>query len=138
MKLFINKIIAFTLSLAVLFATTSFAVDMHFCCNKLVDVAINGKAKSCDEKVQKESTSYTCSLGQEDCCSNQSLVKSADNNLLKVQMEMSADTLICLKTFFYTYISLYEELELNVVPFTNYDPPWIEKDIQVLHETFLI
>ena len=45
MKQFTTKIASFSLALAVLFTTSSFAVDAHFCCNRLVDVSIFSKAQ---------------------------------------------------------------------------------------------
>ncbi len=139
MKRFLTKILSVTLAFVVVFATSSFTVDMHFCCNKLVDLAVLSKAKPCKDKEQDLSIpSKKCSLGQMDCCSNSTLVKKADDNAKKAQLDLSTDNIVFLKTFFYTYINLFEGLELKVVPFVNYDPPWIEKDILVLHETFLI
>tara|TARA_R110002167_G_scaffold164268_1_gene361202 strand:- start:776 stop:1198 length:423 start_codon:yes stop_codon:yes gene_type:complete len=140
MKRFFHKILAFTLTFAVLFSTTSFAADMHFCCDKLVDLAVFSKAKLCYEKVKKQDEKPTkeCSVGQMDCCSNQTFVKQGDDNLKKAQLELDANKIVFLQTFFYTYVNLFEGLELKTVPFITYDPPWIEKDILVLHETFLI
>uniref|UniRef100_UPI00404A80EC HYC_CC_PP family protein n=1 Tax=Gelidibacter sp. TaxID=2018083 RepID=UPI00404A80EC len=39
MKSFFTKILSFFLAVFILFSTSSFTVDMHFCCNKLVDMA---------------------------------------------------------------------------------------------------
>lgn len=139
MKRFLTKIVSITLAFAVFFATSSFSVDMHFCCNKLVDLAVLSKATPCkDQKLDIGTTSKKCSLGQKDCCSNESFIKEANNNLKNGQFEFSTDNIVFLQTFFYTYVNLFEGLELKVVPFVNYDPPWIEKDILVLHETFLL
>ena len=80
MKRFLRKIVSIGLTFAILFATTSFSADMHFCCNKLVDIAVFGKAKSCDDKVQKsESPSKECSVGAEDCCRNETFSKAGDD-----------------------------------------------------------
>ena len=139
MKRFLTKIASITLAFVVVFATSSFTVDMHFCCNKLVDMAVLSKAKPCKDKEQESDTSSKeCSLGQQDCCSNSSIVKNADDNAKKAQFEYTSDNIVFLQTFFYTYINLFEGLELKVVPFTVYDPPFLEKDILVLHETFLL
>ncbi|MDC6388916.1 hypothetical protein PP182_09510 [Maribacter sp. PR1] len=140
MKRFFHKILAFTLTLAVLFSTTAFTADMHFCCDKLVDLAVFSKVKSCNEKVkqQDEKPTKECSLGQKGCCSNQTFVKQGEDNLKSVSFELDANNVIFLKVFFYSYVNLFQGLELKTVPFINYDPPWIEKDILVLHETFLI
>ena len=53
MKSFFHKKVSIGLTFAVLFATSSFSADMHFCCNRLVDITVFGKAKLCGEKVQK-------------------------------------------------------------------------------------
>ncbi|GBF20589.1 hypothetical protein DHD05_10280 [Arenibacter sp. N53] len=139
MKQILTKILSVTLAFAVLFATSSFMVDMHFCCNKLVDVAVFGKAKPCKDKKQNLSKPFKkCSIGQMDCCSNKSIVKKAEDNLKKSQVELDTNKIVFLQAFFHSYVNLFEGLEFNVVSFINYNPPWIEKDILVLHETFLI
>lgn len=139
MNRILNKILSVTLAFAVLFATTSFAADMHFCCDKLVDMAVFSKAKSCAEKIQPtENSSRKCSIGAKDCCSNKTFVKQGEDNLKKSNFEQNTDDLVFLHTFFYTYVNLFENLDKNVVPFFDYDPPWIERNLLVLHETFLI
>ncbi|WP_339652619.1 hypothetical protein [uncultured Maribacter sp.] len=140
MKRFLHKIIATGLTFAVLFATTSFNVDMHYCCDKLVDVAVFGKATSCGQIIQKpEEPTKKCSIGYtDDCCSNESFIHQGDNNLKTVSFELNAENFVFLHTFFYTYINHFEGLESKVVHFLPYDPPFIEKDVLVLYETFLI
>lgn len=140
MKRLFHKIFAFTLAFAVLFSTTAFAADMHFCCDKLVDLAVFRKVKSCDEKVkqQDEKSTKECSLGQKDCCSNQTFVKQGEDNLKSDSFELDANKVVFLKAFFYTNVNLFQRLELKTVPLINYYPPWIERDILVLHETLLI
>lgn len=139
MKRFFHKILSIILICAVLLTTTSFVADMHFCCNKLVDIAVLGKAKPCNEKIQKkEKPSKKCNIGDKDCCSNSTFVNEGDDDLKKVAIEFNTETFVFLHTFFYSYINLYKSLEKKVTPFLNYIPPLISKDILVLHETFLI
>ncbi len=137
MKRFLTKIASISLAFVVVFATSSFTVDMHFCCNKLVDMAILSKAKPCKDK-ESDKPSKECSLGQKNCCSNVTLAKKADDSAKKAQFDISTDTFVFLQTFFYTYTNPFEGLELKVLPFTIYDPPFLEKDLLVLHETFLL
>ncbi len=102
-------------------------------------MAVLSKAKQCKDKEQnKETSSKKCSFGQKDCCSNFSFVKKADDNLEKSQFEFSSDNFVFIHTFYYSYINLFEGLEQKEVPFVDYHPPFIEKDILVLHETFLL
>lgn len=139
MKRLLTKIVSITLAFVVVFTTSSFTVDMHFCCNRLVDIAILSKAKSCKyEKQESDKSTKECSLGQKDCCSNSIYVKNADNNLEKSQFDFNKDKFAFVQTFFYDYINLFEGLEQKVVSFVDYHPPFIEKDILVLHMTFLL
>jgi hypothetical protein len=139
-KSFFSKIISFFLAALILLSTSSFTVDMHFCCNKLVDISLIGKAKVRAEKVQKkkEPTKQCTTLQEKDCCSNQSFVKTGDDTIKKTNTQLEAETIIFLNTFFYVYVNLFEGLEKNIVPFKQYRPPLLSKDIQILHETYLI
>ncbi|OSS39630.1 hypothetical protein C723_1532 [Christiangramia flava JLT2011] len=58
-------------------------------------------------------------------------LKLAVNNLIFEQQTFVA-------TFFYTYVNLFEGLDENIVPFKDYSPPFIERDVQILYETYLI
>jgi len=138
-KRFFHKILSIILTCAVLFTTTGFAADMHFCCGEIVDIAVMGKAKPCNEKIQKkEKPSKKCNIGDKDCCINMTFVNERNDNLKKVAFEFDTETFVFLHTFFYSYINLFKGLEKKITPFLNYDPPLISKDILVLHETFLI
>ena len=140
MKSFFTKIVSFFLAATIFFSTVSFAVDMHFCCNKLVDMTFFGKAESCSDIALKEdNNSRQCtSIQEKDCCSNKTIVKTADESIKKAQTHNEFENIVFLNTFFYTYLNLFEGLETNVIPFEQYRPPLLYRDILLLHETFLI
>ena len=140
MKSYFAKISAFFLAVFILFSTSSFTVNMHFCCNKLVDMAILSKAETCKDKVQKKDmSSKTCKTFQEKyCCSNRSYLKTGDDIIKKTNNELQAEDIVFLNPFFHSYINLFEGLNEHVVPFKHYKPPLLFKDIQTLHETYLI
>lgn len=140
MKSFFTKILSFFLSVSILFATSSFSVNSHFCCNKLVDIAIFGNAKVCKDKISKSNlpTKQCSSFQEKDCCSDHSFVKTGDDTIKKVNDEFQAETKVYLNSFFYTSKNLLESLAKNIVSFEQYRPPLLCKDIQVLQETFLI
>lgn len=134
-----NKILAIFLTLAVMFASSSFTVSMHFCCNELVDMAVLTKAKVCDNATKALTNSpKECSFGKKGCCDNKSIVKESSDDFQKTSFGMENQNLVFLHTFFYAYVNLFEGLEKNIVPFLNYDPPLLSKDFQVLHEVYLI
>jgi len=139
-KSFFTKILSFFLAVSILFSTSSFAVNTHFCCNQLVDMAFFSKAEVCKDKVQKKDLlSKQCNTLQEkECCNSQSYVKIGDDNLQKDNNELQTEALVFLNSFFYTYKNLFEGLEENVVPFKTYKPPLLYADVQILNETFLI
>ena len=113
---------------------------MHFCCNELVDIAFFSKAESCKDIAQKkDNTSKQCtSIQEKDCCDNKSFVKTGNDTIKKANTKLEAETVIFLNTFFYAYVNLFEGFEENIVPFKQYRPPLLSKDIQILHETYLI
>jgi len=140
MKSYFTKILSFVLAVSILFTTSSFTVDMHYCSNKLVDMSILGKAKVCMDKVQKkDSPIEQCSSIQEkDCCSNQTFLKKGDDTIIKVNNEFQIETITFINSFFYNYLNLFKGLEKNIVPLKHYRQPLLSKNIQILNETFLI
>lgn len=103
-------------------------------------MSIIGKAKVCQDKVQKKDTPHKqcTTLQEKECCSNQTIVKEGDDTIKKANIELEAESIIFFNTFFYAYINLFEGLEKNIVPSKQYRPPLLFKDIQILHETYLI
>ena len=140
MKTFFTKILSLFLAAFILLSTTSFTANMHFCCDKLVDMAFFSKAKTCNDKVQKEDNPIKkcTTLQEKDCCDNQTILKEASDTFKKTTTVLEVDTLVFLNTFIYSYINLFEGLEKNIVPFEAYRPPLLYEDINILHETYLI
>jgi len=137
-KRFITKIASIFLASVVLFSTASFSVNKHYCCNELVDTSILGSAKTCGMKDIKTSTKKCFIEDDDDCCTTKTFIKKGNDNLMTVSLELETESFFFLQSLLYTYINLFEGLQENIVPFKNYTPPLISKDILVLHETFLI
>lgn len=140
MKSFITKILSILLAVTVLYSTSTFVVDMHFCCNQLVDMAILGKAKPCDKKIKDntDQSSKRCLVIDQNCCSDKTFIKEGDDSIKTASFKLDAKTIVFINAFHYSYKNLFEGLEENVTPFREYAPPLIWKNILVLHETFLI
>ncbi len=139
-KHYFTRIASFFLAVIILFSTSSFTVDMHFCCNKLVDISIIGKAKACNDSIQnQEKPVKHCTQQQEkECCSNQIIVKNGDDVFKESKTILKNEIPVFLNTFYYTQINLFEGLEKNVISFQTYRPPPLSIDIIILYETFLI
>ncbi|HRW43643.1 MAG TPA: hypothetical protein P5343_02505 [Flavobacteriaceae bacterium] len=140
MNSFFTKIVSFFLAAIVLLTTSSFKVDVHYCNNKLVNMAFYGKAKVCKDHIEKKDFLFKkCSqLHEKDCCDNHTFVKKANPVFETTKGELETQTMVFLNTLYYTYQNLFEGLEKNIVPFKQYRPPLLSKDIQILHETYLI
>ncbi|MCM4169790.1 hypothetical protein KCTC52924_03567 [Arenibacter antarcticus] len=140
MKSTFTRITTFLLAVFILFSTFSFTVDMHFCSNRLVDMAIFSSAESCKDIAQnKDNTSKQCtSIQEKDCCDNQTFVKEGDDTFKKSNTIIGVETLVFLNTFFYSHINRFEGLEEDAVSFQAYRPPLLSSDIIILNETFLI
>ncbi|MGJ5640571.1 hypothetical protein I3217_00455 [Formosa sp. S-31] len=126
------------MALVVVFSTLSFSVDMHYCGDSLVDLAINKEAKTCGMDMQ-ESTTPQMSKMAKGCCSDTKIqVDGQDELKLNTLDQLSFDQFTFVATYFYVYINLFEGLEEHIVPFKAYSPPLLVTDISVINATFLI
>lgn len=138
MKEFSHKILAILMSFVVLFSTTSFAITKHFCGDTLVDTAIFEKATSCGMEVQNTSSLSDCSSLNIDCCSDQQIVKNAQDELQSSVDKISFEQKVFIASFIYSYINLFEGLDKKVSSFEKYAPPIVTNQIYKIDESYLI
>lgn len=139
MKQTISKILSLFLACSVLVSTTSFASNAHFCCNKLVSFSVTGKAKPCDQKLQNpKSPLRKCSLEQKNCCSTATYANFGKNDLMVRSFDLDFDTLLVPYTSIFYHTDRFDGLQESIVPFKDYIPPWVERNLPILHRTLLI
>ncbi|HET8837446.1 MAG TPA: hypothetical protein VFM82_00450 [Flavobacteriaceae bacterium] len=127
------------MAFVVMFSTMSFTVDMHYCGKSFVDFSLFAKAENCGmEKAQPVKSCENPSMTDKSCCSDQLIVKEGSDDLKTAFHQLNLEQQTFVATFFCTYINLFEGLDENIVSFKHYSPPFIERDIQKLHETYLI
>lgn len=138
MNSFFHRSIAVTLATLVFFTTMSFTVDVHFCGDMMVDYAIGHNAAMCG--MEHEPSQNTCESEKQDdsCCSDKQIVVEGQDEIKASFDTLSFEQQVFVATFFHSYINLFEGLDTNVVSFWDYKPPLIIRDIQKLHETYLI
>ena len=128
------------MALLVLFSTLSFSIDTHSCGDYLVDFSFFGKADTCQMKAEKTKTSSPCDLMEMElgCCSDEKhFIEGQDD--LKISFDLlTFDQQLFVVSFAYSYINLHEGSDENIVPFYDYNPPPLIRDVQVLDQTFLI
>ena len=88
----------------------------------------------------KESTKACAIMEMEmDCCSDVEVVFEGQDDLKVVSFDqLSFDQQLFVTTFVYSYINLFEGFDGNIIPFKDYSPPPLIRDVQVLDQTFLI
>ena len=117
----------------------SFTVQKHYCGETLVDVSYMGDAEGCcASKAVKKMDHEDKKQDKKDCCSNElELIESSTFDKEKLT-SLSIDELQFVTFYIYSYINLYQEVDLEKEFYKDFSPPDIVQDIQVLHETFLI
>ncbi len=139
MKKLFHKAISVLMAFVVLFTTMSFTIDMHYCGDTLVDVSLFQKAKGCGmEKAPKTFDCEMPAMVEKSCCSDHQIVKEANQDLKTSFDSLSFAQQTFIATFFYTYLNRFEGIEKNFIPFKDYHPPFLEQDVLVLNQVFLI
>ncbi len=138
MKKGFHKTISVLMALVVLFATMSFTVDMHYCGDSLVDFSLYHKAESCGMEKIPVSHDGEPAFSKKSCCSDLQIIKEASQNLKTSFDKLTFGQQTFLTQFFYTFVTLFEELDSSIVPFKDYHPPFLEQDVLVLNQVFLI
>jgi hypothetical protein len=138
MKQVFQKITAILMTFVVVFSTMSFTISEHYCGDHLVDSALFSKAESCGMDMQKVTLGDDCNIDKSDCCDDVVKEFKGQNELETEVSTLKFQQQVFISAFVYTYINLFEGLEKNVVPFKNYSPPLLVRDVQVLDSVFLI
>ncbi|ARV05749.1 hypothetical protein BTO04_03115 [Polaribacter sp. SA4-10] len=136
MKKVFHKIMSLVMAFVVLFSTMSFAINMHYCGDTLVETAILQKAKGCGMEMENSSTK-DCAIKKKNCCSDRQLVVDGQDELQVQVHQISFEQQLFIASFLYSYNTLFEVLE-NRVSYEEYDPPLVIRPIFKLDETYLI
>ena len=133
----LRKISTKLLSLLVLFSSMSFTIDEHYCGTNLMDVSYFGDADNCCSE-ELTMNSRTSSVKQNNCCKDETtLLESSIFNKNKFINLQHVDVEILLfKTNSYLVNFNYTAAEIEY--YSDFSPPDIAQNIQVLHQTFLI
>ena len=139
MKKAFHKIASILMAFVVLLSTMSFTINSHFCGDMLVDTSYFVKAESCGMDMQQEKKSDECSVIKKNCCQDvASVVEGQDTLKITSFDQLSFDQQVFIASFYCSYINLFEGIHDKVIPFKNYSPPLVVKDIHVLDEVYLI
>ncbi|MDX8552811.1 hypothetical protein MK851_04120 [Tenacibaculum sp. 1B UA] len=139
MKKAFHKIASILMAFVVLLSTMSFTVNSHFCGGMLVGTSYFVKAESCGMDMKQETKSEDCSVMKKNCCQDvASVIEGQDTLKITSFDQLSFDQQVFIASFYYSYINLFEGIHNKVIPFKDYAPPLVIKDIHVLDEVYLI
>lgn len=137
MKQISHKIMSLVMAFVVLFSTMSFAVNMHYCGDTLVETALFHKAKGCGMEMANPSTDG-CAMTTKNCCNDKQIVFDGQDELQLTVDKISFEQQVFIGSFIYTYINLFEGLETHVSSYEAYKPPLVITQIYKIDETYLI
>ncbi len=130
-KQFIHKALSILMAFFVLFSTTSFTVEKHYCGGNLIDVAIFSEADKCGGNMEMSS--------MKSCCKDEvEVIVGQDELNISSFDELDFDQKVFLVTFFQSYTNLYKSLPKQIIPFKDYSPPNLVYDIHILDQVYLI
>lgn len=125
------------MALLVLFSTMSFSMDMHFCGDTLVDFKLFQKADSCGMEMAS-SMKMIDDDKEMQCCTDVEMLVPGQDELQIFLDTFSPEQQTFLISFAYTYLQIFQEEQEQYIPFKEYAPPLLIRDIQVLDQTFII
>ncbi len=135
-KQVIHKGFSILLAILVLFSTVFLTIEKQFCGEVLVDVSIFSDAKHCAGTSPKKDPAPVVKIG---CCKSDVAVVQGQHVLAL----NNSDTINLEQPVLFAQLPrlsvLYsEERVLELTAYSNYVPPTIIVDIQLLNDTFLI
>ncbi len=142
------RFITLSLAFLLLFTSTGFSIDLHYCGGKVADVSIFGKANACNMMEEVNDSSNHCQVEQKNqqqdsfkqskCCYNETLAVDITDELTNADnTTLSHAQLTFITAYFISSYHLFFSEEKETEYF-NYSPPMISKDIQVLDQVFII
>ncbi|WP_299711013.1 hypothetical protein [uncultured Tenacibaculum sp.] len=139
MKQLFYKIASIVIALVVVFSTMSFTINNHFCGDTLVSTSYFSEAKTCGMKMKQDTNNKKCSVAKKNCCKDVTQIIEGQDHLKKSTFDnLSFEQQVFLVSFCYSYLNLFKGLHNKVIPFKNYSPPLIFKEIHILDEVYLI
>lgn len=135
----LHKILAVIIALTVLLSTMSFTVEKHVCMGEVTEVAFFDEVEGCgmEESLCETPQNDVEQVSRSQCCDDiQQLIPGNDNEQQPLQ-GLEIAKLKYIVTYLYTFVKDLEDGKQELV-IQDISPPLVDKDIQVLYQTFLI
>ncbi len=139
MRNIFHKISAIFLVLVLVLSSTTFNVNGHICRGSVYSLSIFGDADDCgmDTIGCENEDNEIDTLSNEPCCSDINISFEGSTLDKAHQINIEAN-MVFLATYPILSINSYRLFDVAAMAFTDYSPPSIDQDINVLYEVFLI
>lgn len=139
MKSKFTKIASFIMALLVLFSTVSFTVEKHFCGDFLVDISYFGNTNGCADASGKDDCDTASLRKKKNCCKDEiEKIQGQDDLQQETHQKITLEKQSFILAFVSSYYNLFLDFNKNTVPLKQYPPPFLEQNIQILHQVFII
>ncbi len=136
-----KKIISIFLSILMLASSSGIVYAQHFCSGMemMAEITLGEKLLSCGMDEVVPGCGEKIIVGEDHhCCKNQFTKVKTDDNFAKASFNLKLN-----KTFVATLVTVFILNEVEVASpekifFADYNPPPLERDFNILYETFLI
>ena len=134
MRTVLRQILSSMLALLVLLSTVSWTVDKHICMGKVVDIAFFAEADTCGMNMGID----TSIVSERSCCDDETFTLQGQEDLKITFFDLDLEQQVFLVAYTYSYLTISHEIDTTSITYIGHPPPLLDKDYQVLYETFLI
>jgi hypothetical protein len=138
MKSTIAKISSTLLALLVLFSTFSFTVEKHYCGDFLVAISFFGEGKNCADELDEDDCDSPEVIEEKNCCKDEvESIEGQDdfrNSIEKFDLKKQHFLVAFVGSYLNLFIPKSQKEKENI----HHTPPKLIKDLQVLHEVYII
>ncbi|WP_143150468.1 HYC_CC_PP family protein [Arenibacter nanhaiticus] len=132
------RIVSTVMAFLMLLSSVSWTIEKHYCMGSLIDVAFFHKPDSCGMPLDDTVVSQAVISDLNACCSNEIITIPGQEELNLSSGSFDLDQHVFLAAYVFSYYNLFNVAPERLVPFSDYQPPMVVKDICVLDQVFLI
>ncbi|WP_295182686.1 hypothetical protein [uncultured Christiangramia sp.] len=132
---FPHKLLVSLLALLVLVTTNSFAIEKHFCGERLIDTSVFAELEKCPGCLDAKDNIPS----ESECCTDVvDVLEGQDITTVKKIDDLDVDQQVFLVAFGKAFFSLFQPESKSPENSLYYDPPTISFDLQSCYQVYLI
>lgn len=125
------------MAMLLLLSTISWTVEKHLCMGRVMDIALFDHAEDCGMKAGLSLLEDAPTV-KKHCCNDEAFTIQGQDDLTHDISSFDFSQQVFLISFTCSYLGLFEETTDEIINFDCYPPPILAKDLNILHQVFLI